>query len=305
MFFNSEGFIAGILPTSQAAYYCRDAQGNITSVWRVDAGYPYQSNFYYADGLLKNNSTSTSFQPYLYSAKELVKMHGYDCYDYGARHSQAALGRFTSPDPLAEKFYDTSPYVLCGGNPVRYVDPDGRDIWEINSTGEVVSRTTNTNVDRFEFVNADGSKTGIQFKYGVVEDTRSQKVKDQSMDVYKIRGDENAKSLYEFFVDGTSENAVEWSWFETGIEGDNGLNFISTSHEKGKDSSATELFENQLSNGYTIRSHTHNHPSGYAIPSNNDKIIFRWIGDYATYNGVKQPKFFIYSNQSYVEIKNY
>lgn len=130
MFFNSEGFIAGILPTAQAAYYCRDAQGNITSAWRVDAGYPYQTTHCYADGLLKSKSFSNSFQPYLYSGKELMKMYGYDCYDYGARHSYTALGHFTTPDPLAAKFYDTSPYVLCGGNLVRYVDPDGRWPWE-------------------------------------------------------------------------------------------------------------------------------------------------------------------------------
>ena len=53
-------------------------------------------------------------------------MHGYDCYDYGARHSYTALGRFTTIDPLAEKYYGISPYALCAGNPVKYIDPDGR-----------------------------------------------------------------------------------------------------------------------------------------------------------------------------------
>jgi hypothetical protein len=30
-------------------------------------------------------------------------------------------------DPLAEKYYSISPYTYCAGNPVKYVDPDGRD----------------------------------------------------------------------------------------------------------------------------------------------------------------------------------
>ena len=34
--------------------------------------------------------------------------------------------------PLAEKYYGTSPYALCGGNPVRYVDLDGRWSAELN-----------------------------------------------------------------------------------------------------------------------------------------------------------------------------
>lgn len=55
-------------------------------------------------------------------------MHGYDAYDFGARHTYSALGRFTSMDPLAEKYYNTSPYVYCAGNPVKYVDPDGNEI---------------------------------------------------------------------------------------------------------------------------------------------------------------------------------
>lgn len=30
-------------------------------------------------------------------------------------------------DPLAEKYYSISPYAYCGGDPVNFVDPDGRD----------------------------------------------------------------------------------------------------------------------------------------------------------------------------------
>ena len=37
-------------------------------------------------------------------------------------------GRFMSVDPLCEKYYWISPYAYCVGNPVRYIDPDGRDL---------------------------------------------------------------------------------------------------------------------------------------------------------------------------------
>ena len=54
-------------------------------------------------------------------------MHGLDWYDYGARYYEPVLSRFTTMDPLAEKYYSISPYAYCAGNPVMFVDPDGRD----------------------------------------------------------------------------------------------------------------------------------------------------------------------------------
>jgi hypothetical protein len=37
----------------------------------------------------------------------------------------AAIGRFTTVDPLAEKYYSISPYVYCANNPLRFTDPTG------------------------------------------------------------------------------------------------------------------------------------------------------------------------------------
>jgi hypothetical protein len=39
-----------------------------------------------------------------------------------------AYGRFTTIDPLCEKYYWISPYVYCNNNPIRFIDPDGRDV---------------------------------------------------------------------------------------------------------------------------------------------------------------------------------
>ena len=34
--------------------------------------------------------------------------------------------RTTTQEPLAEKYYDISPYAWCANNPVYLVDPDGK-----------------------------------------------------------------------------------------------------------------------------------------------------------------------------------
>jgi len=43
-------------------------------------------------------------------------------------HSTASV--WLSVDPLSDKYPNVSPYVYCANNPVRLVDPDGRE-WEI------------------------------------------------------------------------------------------------------------------------------------------------------------------------------
>ena len=63
---------------------------------------------------------------YLYGGKELQQRFGVNLYDSGSRF-QSNTGAFTSPDPLAEKYYSISPYAYCAGNPVNLVDPEGKD----------------------------------------------------------------------------------------------------------------------------------------------------------------------------------
>ena len=47
------------------------------------------------------------------------------------------LGFSATVDPLAEKYYSTSPYAYCGGNPVNRTDPDGR--WIKGTDGNAVT----------------------------------------------------------------------------------------------------------------------------------------------------------------------
>ena len=54
-------------------------------------------------------------------------MHGLNTYDYGARQMDPVICQWTTVDPLAEKYYNVSPYAYCADNLVNAVDPDGKD----------------------------------------------------------------------------------------------------------------------------------------------------------------------------------
>ena len=62
---------------------------------------------------------------YRFNGKEEQVTGNIGLTDYGARLYDNILPRWTTPDPLAEKYYSYSPYAFCNNNPVNFVDPDG------------------------------------------------------------------------------------------------------------------------------------------------------------------------------------
>lgn len=109
-------------------YYLKDHLGN-NRVVISPAGTATQINHYYPFGGLFGESTGSTGQRYKYNGKEFDRTHGLDWYDYGARHMSPDVGRFTTIDPMAEKYYSISPYAYCGNNPVNAIDPDGKSTW--------------------------------------------------------------------------------------------------------------------------------------------------------------------------------
>ena len=106
-------------------YYLQDHLGS-NRVVVSPAGTVTQVNHYYPFGGLFGESTGNTVQRFRYNGKEFDRTHGIDWYDYGARHMTPDAGRFTTIDPMAEKYYNISPYVYCANNPINEIDPDGK-----------------------------------------------------------------------------------------------------------------------------------------------------------------------------------
>ena len=110
-------------------YYNKDHLGNIREVVN-DVGQISQVTNYYPFGSPYCDTQSTinpELQPFKYNGKELDMMHGLNAYDYGARQYYSPLPVWDRVDPLAEKYYNVSPYAYCHNNPVNRIDPDGMD----------------------------------------------------------------------------------------------------------------------------------------------------------------------------------
>ena len=107
-------------------YYVHDHLGNVRITRNSQGYYQDQSLEYYPSGVLFDRSTEKERQPYMFGGKELVSMHGLNVYDFTGRWQDPRIPRFTSIDPLCEKYYSVSPYVYCMNNPIRYIDPDGK-----------------------------------------------------------------------------------------------------------------------------------------------------------------------------------
>ena len=94
-----------------------DASGSILQTNHYD---PYGQS-------LPAGAAVDSGNPYKFSGKEYDTQAS--SYDFGARFYTFSNPRWTTMDPLCEKYYSISPYAYCAGNPVNLVDPEGLSTW--------------------------------------------------------------------------------------------------------------------------------------------------------------------------------
>ena len=250
-----------------------DASGNVTQVTNY---YPFGAP--YADATAVKNA---NLQQYKYNGKEFDHMHGLNTYDYGARQYNPVTGRWDRIDPLSEKYYSTSPYTYCMNNPVRYVDPDGRD-------GKVTGQGTKEDpyVITAEYIYKNGELTqkqidGLNAGLNAYNQMKPVKIKNSDGSASYAKYNLSSKG-----VDNPSEYRMENTRFENtagepryygnivGTQVDNGSEYGSANNIRidfniGNINAAVERGANEKSliSGVTIHEVSHNLGADH-----NDKI---------------------------------
>ena len=111
-------------------YFVKDHLGNNRAVVNENGAIEQTTHYYPFGNSIADIGTNASIQQYKYNGKELDRMHGLDWYDYGARNYDPVILQWDRPDLLADKYHPVSPYVYCVDNPVRFIDIDGMDWYQ-------------------------------------------------------------------------------------------------------------------------------------------------------------------------------
>ena len=216
---------------------------------------------------------------YSFNAKEKDYETGF--HYYGSRYYSSELSIWNSTDPMADKYPSLTPYNYCANNPVKLIDPNGEDIWEINQEGKILNQIKTKKYDKFVIKNNDGDviSESKKYEYGTVtlmvkkHNVNTTKKDDNgnsipyNIDIYKIKGEKNSNELFQFFA--IYANQSEWSQTFVG-NSNTSYNFLSTSHIENSEVGGSFISGESPGWGYTLREHRHSHPYS-AFPSKSDK----------------------------------
>ena len=159
--FESSLFGGGVILSDGVRYFTRDHLGN-TRVVTDGSGNVVERDDYYPFGERHEDSSmpTTATNRWRFAGKEIQPLGSTGWIDFGARQYDSFLGRWTTVDPLAEKYPGFSPYLYCAGNPVNYVDRSGQfpeTLWDIaNVVMDVKSLATNIAVGNVGGAIVDG-----------------------------------------------------------------------------------------------------------------------------------------------------
>ncbi|WP_073336927.1 RHS repeat-associated core domain-containing protein [Chryseobacterium carnipullorum] len=260
--------------------FAKNSEG-VLEVTDTNNYYPFGLN--HIQGMLSSSKLG-SYYSYKYNGKELQET---GMYDYGARFYMPDLGRWGVVDPLSENMRRHSPYNYGFNNPLRFIDPDGRqaeDKIKIFNNGNIERKKDDNAYDTI--TNEDESKSIQIARTNVSESnpTGDSQIGEAKTVPYNTPGHDGVAGGTEFTYMQIQDYDVATQVFEfaannTSVElGQDTFNFsdgfstniVGTNHSINESASAADVLENNNlgGSGFHItkdairQERVHSHPPG-------------------------------------------
>ena len=231
---------------------------------------------------------------------------------FGARYMDHELmTMWLSVDPMADKYPGISPYAYCAWNPVKLVDPDGNDWYDVAEDGTITRNEEKSQQEKYKNVDVLHStysrRTSKEFKKGTLGKISSSMNLDGSIGQCLEFGENSTtRDQIEVFMFCADNSNVEYSLIGLNING-NERGFLTTSHDlyfqDGNSSddygSAFTKHQNKFgaNNPDLLIFHIHNHwangTNGYG-PSDEDRNFKEAVLGLRSEDASNNPYFGIY-----------
>ena len=265
-----------VQPETDCYFYHPDHLGSAS--WVTDANGNVVQHLEYlpwGEDLVDQKLNGFDGVRYTFSAKERDPETGLSY--FGSRYYSSDLSIWLSVDPMSAKYPYQSNYVYCSNNPIKVVDPNGEDEWEVNKSGHIrhVDGSEGT-PDKLFVVRGFGKKRFKERIDGEGLDVDAELMKglcdsegDGKIVFSKTHSDdklEKMEKMFNFLADNTN---VEWALATVDYATGYGpiperTDFLITDHHRIRCETATALTVNCSRNGGLIRM-KHSHPAYYSL----------------------------------------
>ena len=114
------GYVANDTTREEIFFYHSDHLGSTSYITDKDADITQFDAYLPYGELLVDEHSSSEDMPYKFNGKELDEETG--LYYYGARYYDPKISLWMSVDRFTEKYPNSSPYLYCLGNPIKFTD---------------------------------------------------------------------------------------------------------------------------------------------------------------------------------------
>ena len=171
--------------------YAKNSAGVLEVLDKNDY-YPFGMN--HLDANAGSYFGQSSYKNCKYKGKELQET---GMYDYGARMFMPDIARWETVDPLAETSRRWNPYTYAFNNPIRFIDPDGREA-EAASDSSGGGESGGEPTSGIEDMDANGNQTvtiigGIKITAGTaaisVSGGSTQEIKERNQTIHSLKAE--------------------------------------------------------------------------------------------------------------------